>query len=104
LSEILCKKCSAVVPQENRAASIAISVGADEYIYSYWRCNTCSFYTLRSFHDPFMGADAEVVLLGAVPKEAGEKIVALIEGCPAPMDKSCDCESHQKLYYGTLQD
>jgi hypothetical protein len=101
LSELLCKQCNAIIPNENRAAGIAISVASDEYIYSYWRCDACFSYTIRSYYDPFMGNDAEVILLGAVPKETGEQILELIDKCPDRMDKWCDCESHRLLYYGT---
>jgi hypothetical protein len=101
VSELLCKQCNAVIPREHRVASIAISRGNDESIYSYWRCDACSFYTVRSFDDSFLGDDGGVFFLGAVSKEVGEEIVALIKQCPDRMDQYCDCASHQKLYYGT---
>jgi hypothetical protein len=101
VSGLLCKQCNAIIPNENRAAGIAISRGNDASIYSYWRCDACSFYTILSFDDSFLGDDGGVSFLGAVSKEVGEEIVALIKQCPDRIDKCCDCESHQKLYYGT---
>jgi hypothetical protein len=79
-------------------AAIAIFVMGDEYLYSYFACG-CGACTVESYHDRFLGED-EVSVLGPFPREVGERAVALIRACPSPMDKLCDCRSHQALYYG----
>jgi len=86
--------------EDSRASWISIAVMGDEYIYSYWNCPACRQWTVESYHDRFMGDD-EIQLMGPFPPEVGERCVALIEVCPDPGEKNCDCKSHQALYYGT---
>ena len=87
---------------ENARAAISIFVMGDEYIYSYWYCVSCGFYTVEWYHDCFMGDD-DVGFLAPVPRDVGDHCVQLIQACPDPFNKHCDCESHRQLYYGLPQ-
>ena len=88
---------------EKRAAGIAIMVLGDEYIFSYWCCPKCQKCSVESYHDRFMGED-DITYMGPFAKVVGERCVALVEKCPNPMDKYCDCQSHKALYYGVPRD
>ena len=95
-----CVQCQQAFPTGSLArAGISIFVMGDEYIYSYWRCDACGFYTVESYHDRFTGED-EVTFLPAVSREIGDRCVALVQACPTPFDKYCECRSHRALYYG----
>jgi hypothetical protein len=74
-------------------------VTGDEYIYSYFHCVSCDVYTVEGYHDRFLG-DSEAFLLPELSREEGDAAVALIERCPDPSRKLCDCESHRALYTG----
>jgi hypothetical protein len=71
----------------------------DEYVYSYWLCAPCQQYTVRAYHDRFIG-EGSVGVMGPFPKELGHRAVALIRACPQPLDKWCECASHKAMYYG----
>jgi hypothetical protein len=96
-----CAKCQR--PIEKHSGGISIFVMGDEYLYTYWFCPACQLYTLRSFHDRFMG-ESEEATLGAHPKAVGDRALALIAACPDPSDKWCECASHKALYYGLPRD
>jgi len=93
-----CIKCDAPFTAKARAG-ISISVMGDEYTYSYYYCDSCAHYTVESYHDRFLGDD-EVSFLPPLSKEEGDRAVELIEACPLPGDKRCDCPSHRALYHG----
>lgn len=93
-----CIKCRAPFAGPARAA-ISIFVMGDEYIYSYYYCDSCAHYTVEAYHDRFLGED-EVSFLPAVDKDLGDYAVELIQACPRPGNKNCDCPSHRALYYG----
>jgi len=97
---ITCVQCKRELPADDGPqAGISISVMGDEYIYSYWRCDACGFYTVESYLDRFMG-DSEVTFLPPIPQAVGEHCVALARQCPTPYDKTCECPAHRALYYG----
>lgn len=99
-----CAQCSQAYPSGHQAeAAIAIFVLGDEYIYSYWRCPACEHYTVAWYHDSFLGDD-DAGELAPVPREVGDRCVALVRACPDPMDKNCDCASHEALYHGLPRD
>jgi hypothetical protein len=76
-----CGQCAKEFGKRTRArAGISILVMGDEYIYSYWFCETCDMYTVESYHDRFMGDD-EVTLLPPVSKEVGDRCVELVRAC-----------------------
>jgi hypothetical protein len=95
-----CVQCGEPFAEGSRArAGISVSVMGDEYIYSYWPCAACGWYTVQSYHDRFMGDD-EVTFLPPVARDVGDRCVALATACPDPFDKNCECPSHKALYYG----
>jgi hypothetical protein len=97
---VKCVQCArAFAPGEKARAAISIFAMGDEYIYSYWLCDACGYYTVESYHDRFLGED-EITFLPPVPREVGDRCVELVRACPRPFDKNCECASHQALYHG----
>ena len=97
---MLCLTCKKELnAADNPGAGISISVMGDEYIYTYFYCDTCRSYTVESYYDRFLG-EAEISFF-SVSKETGERAIELIRACPDPFDKNCTCPSHQAMYYGT---
>jgi hypothetical protein len=96
-------ECASCKHQMDRAAcrkaAISIYVMGDEYIYSYWQCSGCAQWTIESFRDEFIGGNT-ITIMGPFPPPVGARCVALIEACPEPMSKLCECPSHKALYYG----
>lgn len=86
-----------------RRASIAIFVLGHECVYTYCRCRSCGFYSVHSYWDCWDGKDP-VKHLGPFPAEVGDRCVDLVQACPSPMDRDCECDSHKALYYGTPSD
>ena len=95
-----CVKCGKEFTDEDGPrAGISIIVTGDEYVYTYVLCSRCSHYTVRAYHDRFMGEDS-VEFLPPLEKSVGDRAVGLISRCPNPYDKNCECPSHRALYYG----
>lgn len=94
-----CVRCARAL--EKPRAGIAIFVAGDEYVYSYFWCEDCGVYSAQGYHDRFMG-DSEVFALPSIPREEGDRAVALIRACPEPGNKLCDCASHRALYTGRV--
>jgi len=93
-----CAKCGADLGGfEDRVVFLCIEVMGDEYVYSYWRCEACGYYTDESFRDSFTtglhssGGDF------AISPERGAEIVARIRQCPDPGDKRCRCPVHREM-------
>ena len=96
-----CLKCGSEFQAAQQAeAAIHIFVTGDEYTYSYFSCDNCRYYTIKSYCDQFCGEE-EVSFLQPVPGEVGEKYMELIRSCPDPRDQTCGCPSHKALFYGT---
>lgn len=92
-----CAKCGTDLGGvEKRAAYLCVEVMGDEYIYSYWRCDACGYFTDESFRDSFTTGEHERGRDYAIPPERGREIVEEIGRCPDPADKRCDCEVHRK--------
>ena len=85
----------------DKIASISILVMGDEYIYSYFSCDGCGMYTAERYHDRFIG-DSSIGVVGPIPKDEGEHIIALIAACESPNNKHCSCDSHKALYTGRI--
>jgi len=95
-----CLKChEAMALNAERKAGISIFVMGDEYLYSYWECASCQQWTIESYHDRFLG-ESSVHCLGPFSPEVGTECVRLVQACPHPGDKNCECASHHALYYG----
>lgn len=99
-----CSKCGEAFEEDQLAeAAISIFVMGDEYLYSYWACRRCGYFTVESFRDRFAGEE-EITFLPPVPREMGEECVKLVRACPRPFDKYCDCDSHKALFFGVPTD
>ncbi len=64
----------------------------------YW-CAACGVYTLRLYRDVFVGEesahDAE-----PIPREEGDRRMALIRNCENPGDERCHCKAHLEYFGG----
>ena len=81
---------------EARKAFLRIDVMGDEYIYSYWQCEACGFYTAETCRD--RSPVPEIISRsGPIDREQGDEIVSLIGRCPDPGDKRCGCAVHRRL-------
>lgn len=90
-----CSKCGQDLgDMEERLAFICVMAMGDEYIYSYWFCQRCEVYSSETYHDRFSGEDS-IHTSRPIPKEDGDKLVALIKKCPDPTDKRCNCDTHR---------
>lgn len=101
---IECAKCGKVFDTEKGGrplASISGSLMGDEYIESYFFCESCGTYTVEIYHDRFLG-DSTVFIRGPVPKAEGDAKVQLIGRCPEPWDKKCRCTAHMEYFQGQL--
>lgn len=94
--EMKCLTCGNIAIKRS---AISIFVFGDEYIYTYFFCRKCNTYTVESYHDSFMGDDV-ITFLPPISKEEGDEAIKLINLCPDPMNKHCDCSSHKALFYG----
>ena len=98
-----CASCDHYIGEiKDQIASIAMLVMGDEYIYSYFRCSACEMYSAERYHDRFMGG-TNISVMPPIGKEDGEKIIALIQDCPDPKSKFCECDSHEALYTGRIR-
>ena len=82
-------------------ASISGSIMGDEYIDSYYYCETCQVYTVEEYFDRFLG-DGDARVRGPFTKEEGDAQVALIRQCDEPWNKKCRCPAHMSYFRGQL--
>lgn len=97
---MICTHCNADLgwlPQ----ASIAILVAGDEVVHAYFRCAACGLWSIEHLHDHFMTGETQTWHTGPYSDEIGRRCIELVEACPAPRSKLCDCASHAMLYDGT---
>ena len=95
---IACVNCGAPLGGlQSRAAFISLMVMGDECIESYFLCPACDRYTVRVYHDRFLGDEDEIYSRGPFDRAEGDRLVALINTCPEPTSKYCDCEAHRSL-------
>jgi DNA-directed RNA polymerase subunit RPC12/RpoP len=93
-----CANCKREFPTgARRKAGISITNIGDEYIYSYWQCEECNFYTVELYRDVHLGVP-EISILPAMTKEDGDLAVLRIKTCPDPHNVDCECEYHQRAY------
>jgi hypothetical protein len=95
---MLCANCNQPFPAEaKRKAGISIFHMGDEYIYSYWQCDACGFYTVESFRDVHLGSPV-ISFLPPMTKDDGDLAVLRIKTCPDPHNVDCECDYHQQAY------
>ena len=81
---------------KTREAFICVLVAGDEYIYSYWRCSACGFYTLETYRDRFMGSE-DISVDAPIDPDEGKATVDFIRQCPEPNNKHCRCHVHEQF-------
>lgn len=90
--ELDCLSCKTSLP---RKAFISVMVMGDEYIHSFFLCDTCNEYTVEIYHDRFMGEDSASVHRRS--RAEGDRLVKVIDACPTPEDKMCGCAAHREF-------
>jgi len=97
---VKCSQCGAELSRDGQSpeALICADVFGDEYIESYYLCPTCDVYTVEVFRDCFFG-DPKVMVRGPVPKPKGAAAVDLIDTCPDPLRKNCQCKAHRAVFW-----
>jgi hypothetical protein len=96
-----CSRCQKELPPEASVAAISGSISGDEVCDAFYFCQACGVYTVITWRDDFTGEESSTVR-GPVPREEGDRGVALIRNCSTPWDKSCRCEAHVTYFRGTL--
>jgi hypothetical protein len=92
-----CKKCGAGIPEN--PVCISAELSGDEYTECWYFCGKCGVYSVESFTEPF--ADEETTRVeGPIPKDEGDKKVALARQCETPWEKKCDCDAHKEYFKG----
>jgi hypothetical protein len=73
----------------------------DEYIESFFFCDSCRVYTVEIYHDRFMGEE-HIFFRGPVSQRDGDAQVAIIRRCDRPWDKKCRCAAHREYFGDSL--
>ena len=69
----------------------------DEYIESYYFCDTCGVHTVEVYYDRFLGEGAAFIK-GPLSKAEGDKKVRLIGACPELWNKERRCNAHRTYF------
>ena len=100
MAEMACCRCHNPFAGEP-VACITGSIMGDECTDCYYWCAACQVYTVRLYRDAFGGEetshDSE-----PIPKDEGERRLALIRSCAEPWDKHCRCEGHRAYFSDSL--
>jgi hypothetical protein len=83
-------------------AGISARIMGDECTDDYYWCAACQVYTIRLCREMFAGPDV-VHDSDPIPKEEGERRLAIIRACVQPGDERCRCEAH-RAYFGDWLD
>ncbi len=95
-----CQSCNSDLGgAEARVGFICAEVMGDEYIESYWFCESCGLYMTGNLRDPFHGEISERGG-GQLSKEKGDRLIDQIRKCPDPSDERCQCAAHQEMRGG----
>jgi hypothetical protein len=83
-------------------AFISGRIMGDECTDCYYWCEPCGVFTVRLHREAFAGPetthDSE-----PIPREEGNRRLALIRLCPEPYSERCHCEGHRG-YFGDWLD
>jgi len=101
MSDTLCSRCHKPFPQEP-VAFITGRIFGDECTDCYYWCEACQVYTVRLYRDAFCGEETSHES-DPIPKEEGDRRVALIRSCPEPYEGRCKCAGH-RAYFGEVLD
>jgi hypothetical protein len=92
-----CKSCGKDLTA-HRAAHINGIAQGDHVGESWFLCPDCDMYTLRLFHEAFTSGAESTSAHGPYARAHGDAKVAIIAGCPDPLDDWCDCAAHVKYF------
>ena len=98
---IRCVQCGRPFAIEECVALISGRVMGDECTDSYYWCPECEVYSVRLRRDAFLGEET-VHDSEPIPREEGERRVALIGRCPQPWNERCRCPAHREYFGGWL--
>lgn len=89
---LTCPSCHRTL---ERRAYLCVERGGDEYVYSWFLCETCGAYAREVYIDRFMGSTHAEVRSG-IPRDEGDAEVKRLRECATPDDKRCDCPVHRE--------
>lgn len=95
MAGVACSQCGKALDMTARAAGISVFQQGDERIDSWFWCVDCGVWTLEEYLDVFIG-ESRITVRGPIRREAGEKRIGIIQRCPTPFDKWCECEAHRE--------
>lgn len=96
-----CTGCGRQLDEPARMAGISGRVMGDECTDIYYWCSSCQAYSLRMYRDVFCGPELQRDC-GPLTKQEGDRRLALIGRCAAPMNERCKCEAHKEYFGGWL--
>jgi hypothetical protein len=96
-----CVKCGRSFAAEERVALISGKVMGDECTDVYYWCEACGVYSIRLYRDAFLGEETSSDSK-PIPREEGDRRLALIGRCPEPWNERCRCEAHREYFGGWL--
>ncbi len=92
-----CKRCGRDITQ-HRAAHICGMAQGDHVAESWFLCPECDVYTLALYHEAFTSRTESDSTHGPYERAYGDGRVAIIAGCPDPLDDWCDCTAHAEYF------
>jgi hypothetical protein len=99
--DLHCSSCGLTFAEADRAAGISGRIMGDTCTDIYYWCGKCAVFTIRLYRDAFCGPDSSSDS-SPIPKEEGERRVALFRRCPDPSDERCRCDAHREYFGGAL--
>jgi hypothetical protein len=96
-----CAGCGKEFGKDQRVASISGRVMGDECTDVYYWCESCQVYSLRMYRDVFCGPELQRDCQ-PLPKQEGDRRIALIQRCASPGDERCRCDAHKEYFGGWL--
>ena len=100
--DLVCSQCRRLLTATDRVAGISGRIMGDECTDIYYWCAPCAVYTIRLYRDAFCGPETSRDS-DPIPCDEGDRRLALIHRCPAPLDARCRCEAHRE-YFGAWLD
>jgi hypothetical protein len=79
-------------------ASISAIVMGDEYIHSFYFCDSCDVYTEQTWRDVFTTGEDQITVSGPLSRAEGEAKIAVIRRCKEPWNERCRCDAHQEFF------
>ena len=100
-NDIRCSSCLKPFGTREPIACISGKLMGDECTDCYFWCEPCGVYTIRLYRDSFQGSETEHYS-NPIPKEEGDRRLALIRRCSEPWNERCRCDAHREYFGGWL--